>query len=144
MKIREKKQVDALENLKPIEGSKAIKYDDDESLEQKQETYNKLFDKKLDEIQELSREIDYKNLNYDFTTKASGSINFTGYNGPFTLFKKIRDGDISLEMAEEDQKKKKIKKIKREFGQIKSENPDHKSDKQLYTIKNIKNLYDSS
>ena len=27
-----KKQVDALENLKPIEGSKAIKYDDDESL----------------------------------------------------------------------------------------------------------------
>ena len=97
-----KNQVEALENLKPIEGSKAIKYDHDESLEQKQEAYNKLFDKKLDEIQELSREIDYKNLNYDFTTKASGSINFTGYNGPFTLFKKIRDGDISLEMAEED------------------------------------------
>ena len=84
--------------------TKKIKYDDDESLEQKQETYNRLFDEKLDEIQELSREIDYKNLNYDFTTKASGSINFTGYNGPFTLFKKIRYGDISLEMAE-DQKK---------------------------------------
>ena len=106
-----KKQVEALENLKPIEGSKAIKYDD-ESLEQKQETYNKLFDEKLDEIQELSREIDYKNLNYDFTTKASGSINFTGYNGPFTLFKKIRDGDISLEMAEEDQKKLKENLVK--------------------------------
>ena len=42
--------------------------------------------------------------------KASGSINFTGYKGPFTLFKKIRDGDITLEMAEEDQKK-----IKREL-----------------------------
>ena len=41
-------------------------------------------------------------------------------------------------MAEEDQKK-----FKREFGQIKSGNPDHKSDKQLYTIKNVKNLYDS-
>ena len=50
-----------------MEGSKATKYDD-ESLEQ--ETYNKLFDEKLDEIQELSREIDYKNLNYDFTTKS--------------------------------------------------------------------------
>ena len=70
--------------------------------------------------------------------KASDSINFTGYNGPFTLFKKIRDGDISVEIAEEDQKK-----FKREFGQIKSGNPDHKSDKQLYTIKNVKNLYDS-
>ena len=55
-------------------------------------------------MQELSREIDYKNLNYDFTMKDSGSINFTGYNGPFTLFKKIRDGDIPLEMAEEDKK----------------------------------------
>ena len=32
---QQKKQVDAFENLKPIEGSKAIKYDDDESLEQK-------------------------------------------------------------------------------------------------------------
>ena len=53
--------MEALENLKPIERSKAITYDD-ESLEQKQETYNKLFDEKLDEIQELSREIDYKNL----------------------------------------------------------------------------------
>ena len=132
-----KNQAEALEKLEPIEGSKAIKYDN-ESLQQKQETYNKLFDEKLDEIQKLSREIDYKNLNYDFTTKASGSINFTGYNDPFTLFKKIRDGDISLEMAEEDQKI-----FKREFGQIKSLNPDHKSDKQLYTIKNVKNLYDS-
>ena len=65
---------EALENLIPIEGSKEIKYND-ESLEQKQETYNKLFDEKLDEIQELSKEIDYKNLNYNFTTKASLSIN---------------------------------------------------------------------
>ena len=60
---------------------------------------------KLDKIQDLSREIDYKDLYYDFTTKASGSINFIGYNDPFTLFKKIRDGDTLLEMAEEDQKK---------------------------------------
>ena len=64
--------------------------------------------------------------------KASGSINFIGYNGQFTLFKKIRDGDISPELAEEDQKN-----FKREFVQIKSGNPDHKSDKQLYTIKNV-------
>ena len=57
-----KKQVEALEYLKPIEQSKAITYDD-ESLKQKQETYKKLFEEKLDEIQELSREIDYRNLN---------------------------------------------------------------------------------
>ena len=40
-------------------------------------------------------------------------------------------------MAEEE------KKFKREYGQIKLGNSDHKSGKELYTIKNLKNLYDS-
>ena len=44
-----KKQVDALESLKQKEQAKAITYDD-ESLEEKEETYNKSFDEKLDEI----------------------------------------------------------------------------------------------
>ena len=75
-----KKQVDALENLKTKEQAKAITYYadddyDDESLEQKKESHTKLFDKEINEIQELSKKIDYKNLNYNFTTKSSGSIN---------------------------------------------------------------------
>ena len=41
-------------------------------------------------------------------------------------------------MAEEDKEK-----FKREFSQIKSGNPKHKSEMQLYTIKNVKNLCDS-
>ena len=41
-------------------------------------------------------------------------------------------------MAEEDQEQ-----FKWELDQIKSENPKHKSEKQLYTIKNVKHLYDS-
>ena len=104
----------------------------------KKESYYKLFDKKLIEIQELSKNIDYKNLNYNFTTKSSGSINFIKFKGPFNFLKKIRDQDISLDMAEEDQEN-----FKREFGQIKSRNPKHKSEMQLYTIKKVKNLYDS-
>ena len=87
--------------MKTKEQAKATTYDD-ESLEQNEENYNKLFDKKLDEIQELSREIDYKNLNVNFTTKTSGSINVIKFKGPFRLFKKIRDGETLLEMAEED------------------------------------------
>ena len=92
-----------------------------------------MFDKKLNGIQELSKKIDYKNLNYNFTTKSSGSINFIKFKGPFSLFKKIRDGDILLEMAEEGQEK-----IRREFGQRKSRNPKHKSEMQLYTIRMLK------
>ena len=41
-------------------------------------------------------------------------------------------------MAEEDQEKFKI-----EFSQTKSGNPKHKSEIQLYTIRIVKNLYDS-
>ena len=40
-------------------------------------------------------------------------------------------------MAGEDQEK-----LKRELSQIKSKNPKHKSEMQLYTIRNVKNLYD--
>ena len=41
-------------------------------------------------------------------------------------------------MAEEDQES-----FKREFNQIKSGNPKQKSEMQLYTKRNVKNLYDS-
>ena len=41
-------------------------------------------------------------------------------------------------MTEEEQEK-----FKREFCQIKSRNPKHKSEIQLYAIRNVKNLYDS-
>ena len=51
------KQIDGLESLKPKEQTKAITYDD-ESLQQKEGRYNKIFDEKLDEMQDLSREID--------------------------------------------------------------------------------------
>ena len=132
------KQIDGLKDLKPKEKTKAITYDNDESLGQKEESYNKLFDKKLNEIRELSKEIDCKNLNNNITTKANGSINFIKFKGPFSHFEKIRDGDISLKMAEEGQQK-----FRREFGQIKSGNPKRKSEMQLHTIKNVKNLYGS-
>ena len=79
--------------MKPIEWSKAIT--DDESLKQKEESYKKLLDKKLDEIQELNKNIDSKYLNYNITTKASGSINFIRYKGPFSLFTNIRDRHIA-------------------------------------------------
>ena len=84
-------QVQELENLKPIEQNAiADKSDDDESLMQK-ETYNKLFDERLYEVQETSKEIDYNNLIYYFKTKGSGKINFIKFKGPFGLFKEARD-----------------------------------------------------
>ena len=53
----------------------------------------------------MRKEIVYKNLVYNFTSKASGSINFTKFKAPFALFKETKEGNISLKMAEEDQEK---------------------------------------
>ena len=89
-------------------------------------------------MQEISKEINYKNLIYNVTNKTSGSIYFIKFKGPFGLFKEIREGDILLEMAEMDQEN-----FKRELGQVKSGNPKHKSEKQLYTIKNVQKSYNS-
>ena len=47
------------------------------------------------------------------------------------------EGDISVEMVEEDQEK-----LKREFSRIKLGNPKHESEMQLYAIRKVKNLYD--
>ena len=74
-----------MKNLKLKEQKKAITNksdDDDESLKQK-ETYNRLFDERLTEIQEMSKEIDYNNFIFNFTNKASGSISFIKFEGSF-------------------------------------------------------------
>ena len=85
----------------------------------------------------MRKEIDYKNLVYNFTSKTSGSINSIKFKGPFGIFKEIKEGNISLKITEKDQEK-----FKRELGQVKSGNPKHKSQKQLHTIKNVQYLYD--
>ena len=68
----------------------------------------------------MRKEIDYKSLVYNFTSKISGSINFIKFKGPSGLFKEIKEGNISLKVAGKDQDK-----FKRELSQIKSGNPKH-------------------
>ena len=50
----------------------------------------------------------------------------------------LKNGETTLQQVEKQQKD-----FKRELNEITSGNPNHKSDNQLYVIKNVKNLYDS-
>ena len=52
MKIKKKKQVKALENLKPKE-QKAIDDKSDDKLSMQKEPYNRLLDERTDEIREI-------------------------------------------------------------------------------------------
>ena len=59
-----KKQVDALKSWK----TKAITYksDDDDNTPNSKEIYDEILEKRMDEILEMSRKINYSNLVYDF------------------------------------------------------------------------------
>ena len=60
MKIKVKKQVDALKNLKLKEETKTIKkYDDEDSpwISKEKETFNELADKRLNKINELDKKL---------------------------------------------------------------------------------------
>ena len=89
--------------MKPKGQTNAIedKSDDKPSIQKK--TYNILLDERLNEIQEISKEIDFNNLNYYFKTPGISPINSIKFKGPFGFFKEIKNCNISLKKAEEEQ-----------------------------------------
>ena len=76
-------------------------------------------------------------LNYHSKDSESASINFIGVTGPMHIFNEVKYGNDSIEKIEEDQKQ-----FKSKLNEITTGNP-KKSKDQLYTIKDIKNLYNS-
>ena len=76
-------------------------------------------------------------LNYHSKDSESASINFIGVTGPMHICNEVKCGNDSIEKIEEDQKQ-----FKSKLNEITTENP-KKSKDQLYTIKDIKNLYNS-
>ena len=68
----------------------------------------------------------------------SAPINFIKFKGPFVHFREIREGNISLTKAEENEED-----FKKGLGWITSGNHRYKEKNQLDTIKSVKNIYNS-
>ena len=107
------------------------------------ETYSRLSGERLNEIQEISNKIDFKNLTYYFKTSGISPINFTKFKGPFSFFKEIRDDDKILKEKEEQIKfKSKLKEIAKGKSKEKSKDKSkEKSKDKSNTIENVKILY---
>ena len=125
-----KKQVQALK-------TKTISDTSDNSPSISKEIYDKLLDERIDEILEMRREIDYYNLVYKFKCSAK-PISFTKFGGPMYTYGQLKKDVKTLQQVEKEQED-----FKSDLREITSENPKHKSESQLNTIKNAKNLYDS-
>ena len=91
----------------------------------------------MDEILKMSREINYNNLVYNFKVPTP-SISFAKFGGPIYTYDQLKNGEKILQQVEEDQKY-----FYKVLNEITSGNSKRESEKQLYTIKNVRNLYES-
>ena len=98
IKDQGKKQADALKRSKP----KSIKIESNKHPITK-EIYEKILEKRMDEILEMSKDIDYSSLVYDFKGSTS-SISFTKFGGPMYTYDKSKNGEKRLQQVEKEQK----------------------------------------
>ena len=92
--------------------------------------------KKISEIYNISKEIDFNNLSYHFNSSNTAPINFIDFRGPIHIYNEIKNINISIEKIKEDPKQ-----FESKLNEIATGNPKLKSKDQLDTIKYIKNLY---
>ena len=85
------KQVDALKVLEP----KAIENGSNNKPVITKEIYDKILEKRMDEILEMSREINYSNLVYDFKGPTP-STNSTAFGGPMYTCNQLKKGERTL------------------------------------------------
>ena len=124
------KQVETLKGLKP----ETIKSESNNQPIITQEIYD-ILDERVDEILEMSREINYDNLVYNFKGDTA-LISFIIFGGPVYTYDQLKESDKTLQQVEQEQKKLKSDLNEIERGSKKSEN-------KKITIKNVKNLYNS-
>ena len=82
--------------------TKAINSKSNDSPSISKDIYDELLDERMDEIPEMSREIDFNNLIYNFKGW-SPSISFTEFGGSTYTYNQLKNGDEALRQVE-DQK----------------------------------------
>ena len=58
----------------------------------------------MDEILEISKKINYSNLTYQYITPGIRQTNFIEFRDSLHLLKEIKNGDKTIQAAEEEQK----------------------------------------
>ena len=114
-----KKQVDALKDIKNNKQKQARatedKSDDKPSMQEKK--FNRLLDERMDEIQKISKEFDFKNLTYYSKSPNIAQISFVIFRGPLHVFEEIKNGNVFIEKIKKEQEN-----FKSNLGEITSGN----------------------
>ena len=128
-----KKQVDALENLKPKEETRPT---EDKSNNQSKATiiFNELINKRKDLMKELYDRVDYNNLSFDFVGPTKYLI-FYEYRDSKELFSEIKNNQIIFDNA--------VKSQNEFLNKLSNIKIAKKTIKQKETINNFEKFYNS-
>ena len=85
----------------------------------------------------MDKTVNRKELLYKYKGNTS-DVDFSEYYGVINLINKIKNGDVSLREAVNDQYE-----LKAKLGEIKKGNPQRKSKTNFNVIKNVDKIYDS-
>ena len=91
----------------------------------------------MGEILKMRDEIDFSNLTYNLKGPTA-PVNCDKFKDPIYIYDHMKNGDKILQQVRNEQKD-----FLKKLNEITSGNPKYKSKKQLYTIENIRNLYNS-
>ena len=126
-----KKQVDALENLKPKEETKLI---EDKSNNQSKATiiFNELINKRKELMSELYDSVDYNNLKFEYAGPTK-DVSFYEYKDSKELFNAIKDNQTDFDDA--------VKRQNETLNKLSNIKIGRKSTKQKETINNLEKFY---
>ena len=93
------------------------------------EIFEELANKRMEEVQGLSKQIDFNDLNYKYNGKFAPK-KFLAFKVPIGFYKNIKEGYITLEKAEEF--KSEISKIVKGMNKLEEQNTEINNSKALY------------
>ena len=93
-----KKQVKAIQDNNQLVNINKGDYKDKLLLSKEREIFKHIYNKRLDEIEELNNKIDYDNLEY-VVYSSKKKYNFSELTDPMTFLNEIKKGKMSLEEA---------------------------------------------
>ena len=99
MKIKLKKEVNALESLKPKKETKPIEKKSNNKKLKAEIILNNLISKRKYLMKGLHDSVNYRNLNFEYVDKKNNDLSFYGYKNSTELFNIIKNNQINFDDA---------------------------------------------
>ena len=139
IKDQREKQIKAIQDKRPIKSIEKFTYNINDSpiVLKEKEIYNKLAEESFEKINSLGKKVDTNKLVFKYKGNISDE-DFSKFDNALDLINKIRDGEISLNEAKDEQAK-----LKSSIGEMKKVQKRFLLKERREATTNIENLYNT-